>query len=204
MAETPDSLTGGATHGDRQALEVLLEQHLPWLRALVRLRAGPAVRAHESSSDLVQSVCREILEDLSRYRYQGEAAFKRWLAEAALHKILDRARYYRAAKRNGARELRLSGSSAAEEAALLNAYHTFCSPSQGAIVREEIARIESQFIKLPDDYQQVIVLARVVGLSPKAIAEQMQRSEASVRNLLNRALARLSVLLVRSTARGRQ
>ena len=42
----------------------------------------------------------------------------------------------------------------------------------------------------------MIVLTRVVGLTRAEVAERMQRSEASVRSLLTRALAELAEQLV--------
>ena len=75
--------------GDRRAVQQLLERHLPSLRAYVRLRAGAVIPRHESGSDLVQSVCRDVLENLDRFRYPGEAAFRAWLYATALRKIAD-------------------------------------------------------------------------------------------------------------------
>ncbi|MCA8975247.1 MAG: hypothetical protein KDC98_11025, partial [Planctomycetes bacterium] len=54
-------LVDSASHGDPQAVEELLVRHLPRLRAFVRLRSPFALRARESCSDLVQSVCREVI-----------------------------------------------------------------------------------------------------------------------------------------------
>ena len=90
-----DDLMRKATSGDGAAMDRLLERHLPALRAFVRLRAGPAVAEHESNSDLVQSVCREVLEGAGAFEYRGEAAFKSWLFTTALRKIVEKDRYYR-------------------------------------------------------------------------------------------------------------
>jgi DNA-directed RNA polymerase specialized sigma24 family protein len=59
MGEAAQNPAGGP--GDQLAIEALLERHLPGLRAFVRLRAGPAVRTRESTTDVVQSACREVL-----------------------------------------------------------------------------------------------------------------------------------------------
>ena len=87
MAETDGSeppedvlaLKEAACAGDRAALDALMVRYLPQLRAFVRLRAGPLVRVHESSSDLVQSVCREVIQNAERFRHPSESAFKQWL-----------------------------------------------------------------------------------------------------------------------------
>jgi len=199
-ASPPDdaALVEAAAGGDRTAVEQLLERHLPSLRAYVRLRAGAVIRRHESNSDLVQSVCRDVLENMDHFRYPGEAAFRAWLYATALRKIADRAEYWKAAKRDAAREAVGAPAgghapSAADDGRLLDVYRSsFSSPSRAAMGREALDRIEQAFEKLPDDYREVIVLSRVVGLSRAEVAEQMGRSEASVRNLVSRALAELA------------
>src|SRR5436190_7053528 len=75
-----------ALGGDRAAVQQLLVRNLPNLEAYVRLHAGAALRARESVSDLVQSVCVEVLLDLSRFEFRGEPQFRHWLCQQALHK----------------------------------------------------------------------------------------------------------------------
>jgi RNA polymerase sigma-70 factor (subfamily 1) len=192
------ALVDAAVAGDSSAIETLLERHLPGLRAYIRLRAGAGLRARESSSDIVQSVCRDVLENMGRFRYPGEAAFRAWLYATAMRKIADRAEYWRAAMRDPAREVRLTPGSATRPSAtddnrLAEVYRaSFFSPSQAAMGREALARLETAFEKLPEDYREVIVLSRIVGLSRAEIAEKMGRTEASVRNLVSRALAELA------------
>ena len=191
-----DAWVQRAAAGEVEAFEPLIEHYLPQLRAFVRLRAGAAVRAHESCSDLVQSACREVFEHAERFRHPNERAFKRWLFATTLRKILKRQRYHTAGKRDAGRVERLEGSpSVGEERALLDCYRRFSSPSHRLEMREELERVEQAFEQLPDDYREVITLAHVAGLSRKEIADEMGRSEGAVRVLLNRAIARVSVLL---------
>ena len=75
------------------------------------------------------------------------------------------------------------------------AYARFAAPSRAASSAEEIARIEQAFAGLPEDYREVILLSRVVGLDRASVAREMNRSEDSIRNLLHRALAKLGSLL---------
>ena len=191
-----DELVQRAAAGEVDAFEPLLEHYLPQLRAFVRLRAGAVVRAHESCSDLVQSVCREIFEHAERFRHPSEDAFKRWLFATTLRKILKRQRYYTAGKRDAGRvEPAESSGDVGEERELLECYRRFSSPSHKLQVREELERVEHAFEQLPDDYREVITLAHIAGLSRKEIAEEMGRTEGAVRVLLNRAIARVTVIL---------
>jgi len=196
MEESSRELVERAARGDADAIGRLLRRHLAGLRAYVRLRMGADLRAKESSSDIVQDVLLEALGDLDRLEYQGEAAFKHWLYTRAEHRIVDRARFYQRAKRDADREVRPDAADRSDvDPELLACYRTFVTPSQHASAREELERAERAFQRLPPDYREVILMARVVGLSPAEIAERTGRTRGAVNSLYSRALARLSSLL---------
>jgi RNA polymerase sigma-70 factor (ECF subfamily) len=202
MSEEILVLAERAARGDAEARELLLERHLDDLRAFVRLRAGALVRAQESHSDLVQSVCREVLEHADQFRFPSEDGFRRWLFTTALRKLTERRDHYLAQKRDVLRQVPLAPpddhgehGGAYDEERLLDCYRNFATPSQHAIVREELARIESAFEQLTEEHREVITLAKVAGLSRAEIAVQMNRSEGAVRMLLVRALAELAAQL---------
>ncbi len=183
------------SNGDAGALDRLIALHLPALRAFVRVRCGPRLRAKESAGDLVQSVCRELLEDAGKFRHQGEGAFKAWLFAAAARKVADRADYWQAAKRDPEREVPIAhdrSTARGGDLELLAIWKRSCSPSQALMAREAIAAIETALDELPDDYREAILLSRVVGLSRAEVATAMGKTEDSVRHLLFRGLARLS------------
>jgi DNA-directed RNA polymerase specialized sigma24 family protein len=108
--ERSEDLLAASAAGDGAALRTLLQRHVAGLRAYIRLRMGAPLRAHEASCDLVQSVCREILENADRFRHGGEDGFRHWLYRMAHRKIADRAAFYAAAKRAGATSLDDEGS----------------------------------------------------------------------------------------------
>lgn len=202
IPEMDDSqLARAAAGGDAAAVEALLQRHLPGLRAFVRLRAGAAIRARESCSDLVQSTCREILTHLDRFQHPGPEAFKHWLYTTALRKIARRAEYLAAAKREAAREVPLQATSGTAGAAdLAQCYRRFSSPSHRLQVQEEIERVERAFDALTEEQREVVTLVHVVGLSRAEIAERLGKREGAVRMILHRALARLSGLLEEDSA----
>jgi len=194
-----------ASHGDAIAVDELLDRHLPALRAYVRLRVGPALRARESTSDIVQSACRDVLANLERFEYGGEAGFKAWLYATALRKIADRAEYWGAQKRNAAREVppaapgTSNGGLSDGFAGVVDVYRNVASPSQQAVGREALEQLESAFDRLSDEQREIIVLARVVGLSHAELAQRLQCNEVAARKRLFRALAALSVALGEDT-----
>src|SRR5262245_37283665 len=177
MSDATKALIQSAAEGSAASVDTLLARYRRGLRAFIRLRSGAAVRAKESTSDLAQSVCREVLERLDRYQYQGEEGFKYWLYTTALRKIADRYKYYGAEKRDAAREVAAATGSTDSAASLLDCYQSFCTPSQDAMQREELARIEGAFDQLPENYREVITLSRVVGLSRAEIAAELATTE---------------------------
>ncbi|MBK8979995.1 MAG: sigma-70 family RNA polymerase sigma factor [Planctomycetes bacterium] len=179
-----------ATKGDGEAVRKLLELHLPALLAYVRLHAGDVVRPRESCADVVQSVCRDVLEELGSFEYRGIAAFRKWLFLKVRLKLVDHQRHHLAARRNVQREVRATTcfASASRIEAL---YSALLTPSSAAVSREKIERFEAAFAELPADYQQVITLSRVFGMSQREVAEEMKRSPQAIGALLHRALSRL-------------
>jgi RNA polymerase sigma-70 factor (ECF subfamily) len=193
MQDDTAQLAEAAARGDTRAIEALLERHLPGLRAFVRLRAGEELRRRESSSDLVQSTCREVLQNMDRFQHPTPAAFRQWLYTTAMRKIVNRAEYWRAEKRAAATEQAIPSDS--DERRLLECYHGFSSPSRQVMVREELERVEAAFQDLSEEQRHVVTLAHVVGLSRAEIAVEIGKTEGAVRVILHRALARLSELL---------
>src|SRR5688572_26302531 len=89
-----------ATAGDAASLDALLTRYLPQLHAYVHVRLSPDVRARESSADVVQSVCRDLLAERGRFDFRGEERCRAWLFTAALNKIRDKHRFHRGALRD--------------------------------------------------------------------------------------------------------
>jgi RNA polymerase sigma-70 factor (ECF subfamily) len=190
-----------AARGEAHAIDELLGAHLDSLRGYVRLRMGRLVRTREESADLVQSVCREALADLGDFEYRGAASFREWLFTCAENKLRDRGRFWRRDRRDPAREEPLAGFEADDRGALMG-LASLLTPSRDAVAAEELERLETAFAELEPDYREVIVLARVVGLSHAEIAARMGRTESATWNLLSRALAKLSTKLERQSGAG--
>ncbi|MEO6596375.1 MAG: RNA polymerase sigma factor [Planctomycetota bacterium] len=174
------------------AIEALLVRHLPGLQGWLRLRMGALLRSRETPEDLVQSVVLEVLADLGRFEWRGEAAFRHWLYVKAQRKLVDKARFVGAAQRSPARERELTPQ---QSDTVLAGFADLDTPSREAQGREDVARIERAFAELPEDYQEAISLQRLCGMDYAEIAVRMQRSEGAARNLVHRGLSRLALRL---------
>jgi RNA polymerase sigma-70 factor (ECF subfamily) len=184
------SLVAAAQKQDRGAVEQLLVRHLPSLEAFVRLRMGPVLRGLMTAPDLVQSVCREALEDLGGFEFRGEAPFRHWLFVRAENKLREKHRFHHAEKRDRDKQVAIPDATTA-----LSAYQTLVTPSKDLEVKEAMRRVEAAFDQLPDDYREAITLHKLCGLSHAEIADKMNKSEGAVRNLVYRGISRLALLV---------
>ena len=192
MAEEFEDLQQSVTAGDEDAVDRMVARFLPRLHAYVRVHMGPGLRRREASVDVVQSVCREVLEERERFEFRGEGAFLSWLLTAAMNKLRERARFFGREKRDSRREAELPS----------GAVYDGLSPSREVMGQEEIERLESALEQLPDDYREVVVLARIVGMPHRDIAEHLGRTVSSVRNVLGRAITRLGMVMKQPPADG--
>ncbi len=194
MDDPTTELAERAARGDAQAVEQLMTLHLPALRAYVRAHMGPALRAKESSSDLVQSICRELLTHMDRFQHPGEQAFKHWLFTTARRKIANRARDLERMKRDVGRE-HAGGFQETALVGLGDVYARLSSPSKQVLRQEEIERLEEAIDGLTEEQREVLTLAYMAGLSRAEIGARTGRTEEAVRALLHRATARLAILM---------
>jgi RNA polymerase sigma-70 factor (ECF subfamily) len=167
---------------------------LPGLTRFVRRRMGPELASRESASDIVQSTCRELLRGASGYEDRGEASFQSWIRSAAEHKLANRARHWHAARRAGG-ESALESAGAAEPVSPASR-----GPSQDAVLREEVERLQRAFESLPEEYRRVLVRFQIEGASQAEIGRELGRSSEAVRKLVARAMARLSAELEEGAA----
>jgi RNA polymerase sigma factor (sigma-70 family) len=194
-ADTIPSLLARAGTGDEAAVHALLTRYLDDLRRYISTHAGQKLKARETSQDLLQSVCREVLQDAADggFRYRSEGQFRGFLFQAALNKIRGKGRYHGRKRRAADQELPADALSRSLADAVFLTMHT---PSRSAADREEHARFLQAFAQLPETQQQLIQWARLDGLSHREIAQKLSISEVNSRVQLGRALARLATLAV--------
>ncbi len=185
------------TRSDEQGgppLEDLLERHLADLNHYVQRNMGRALAQRESCADLVQSICREVLQSRRSFQYAGDAAFRRWLLQVALHKLIDRRGFYRALRReNSKRMADLSSVWQVEELAKLA--RTLGSPSGEAMMREELHRLASALEQLSEGDRLIIRLIHIEGLTHVDVSQRLGCTVQQSRSRLFRGLVRLSSLL---------
>ena len=186
-----DGLYERSSAGDRDALMELLQAYLPRLRGFVRAQMSPALRQRESDADIVQSVCRDLVERRDELDFENEERFRAWLFTSARRKVLEKGRFHQRKRRDPGQEQRLADESV-EEGLLAKAYRSVSTPSVRVIAKEQVERFEAALDALSEDHREVIALARLAGLPHAIVAERMGRSVDATRHLLGRALLRLA------------
>lgn len=167
-----DDLLERARRGDRAALEDLCQREWRPVYGIAYRALGNVGEAQ----DLTQEVFLRALRSLDRYRATG-APFSAWLATIARNRLRDG---WRGHQRNPVR-LDLAA----------NLPTTGAGPETAAILADERQRLHDALAELPADYQAVIRLRVLDGLSSAEAGRIMGRSPDAVRQLQRRALAAL-------------
>lgn len=170
--------------GDSAAFGDLYRRYHDELLFAVRAHLGPALRARLESEDILQSVAVDAFRALSRIDVDSPDGLRRYLHVMVVNKIRGRADHFGAIKRAG--DVPLTPSRA-------EGLHGEGEPRYHDAPRFE--RLERALGALPDDMREVIVLRKIDGLPSQQVATELGRSDAAVRKLYSRAMARLTLLL---------
>lgn len=183
-----------AKEGDEAALQRLSEVYGERVLRIVRLRMGQELRSKLESMDLVQDAFVSALRGLENFTYQNEGDFLRWLAKIAENRIRDNSEKLHADKRNIRREIPLTITGQNSRDSLVGTVGPidFTTPSVIVSRREDMNKLEKAMDKLRPEYKEVIILAKMEGLSGHELAEKLGKEPGAARALLSRALAALA------------
>ncbi len=176
--------------GDEQAFTELFRKYSPRLAVLVHYKMSPELHARIEVDDILQETFLAASRQLATFEYRKAGSFMSWLARIADHVIVDAARRHGRLKRRPPDmiPLRTESNPAGVEAV------DSVTPSRVFERRERVQRVLQKLDALPDDCRQVILLAKLVGLSTQEIAERLGRSRPNIAVLLHRAVQRLKEL----------
>jgi RNA polymerase sigma-70 factor (ECF subfamily) len=189
----PEQLLTLARAGSVADLGELLEGYRSYLTLLARLQIGRRLQGKVDAADLVQETFLRAHRSFACFQGDREAELLGWLRQILASTLGDVLRRYCAARRRNVRLERqladeLDQSSHALDRGFASPQST---PSQQAVRREQAVLLANALEELPPDYREVIILHQLEDLSLPEVAERMDRSLDSVKNLWIRALARL-------------
>jgi len=164
---------------------------------VARAQVGSWLQAKVEHSDLIQQTLLDAHRGLAEFRGTTQGEWLAWLRHIANHNAADFVRRYAiAGKRRASREVSLNvpvgdGS----RAALPDPSDPGQTPSQIVLRREEEMEISAAVSRLPEDYQEVILLRNLERLPFDEIARRLGRSRPAVQMLWMRAIHKLQELV---------
>ena len=173
-----------------------LERFRGYLLLLAQLHWKPQLQGRFDPADLVQQSLLEAHQKREQFLGSSEAELAAWLRQILAHNLADALRAAQRGKRDVRLEQSLEGmleESSARLEACLAADQS--SPSAQALANERLTRLADSLAQLPPDQREAVTLHHLQGRTLAELAEQMQRTEASVAGLLRRGLKKLRELM---------
>lgn len=183
-----------AREGDRCALDQLFSVYGERIRRIIRLRMGKELRSKLESMDLVNEALMCAVRDLKEFSYRDEGDFLRWLAQIAENRIRDNLDRLHAGKRDIRKESPLDDDTSKGTNRRNRVRQLAMSTTPSAILskKEELDKLENAIDQLKPEHREIILLAKIEGLSYKEVADKLNKSTDMVGYLLSQAMMALT------------
>jgi DNA-directed RNA polymerase specialized sigma24 family protein len=178
-----------AGRGEQEAAHRLIEQYAPALRRQVRFTLmDNKLRRVLEETDICQSVMGQFFSGLSagNFALDGPEQLIGLLKQMVRNKITDRARYWRAGRRDYLRNVTPSDSDRVVEP-----LHPGPTPSRIVENREFLAEFESRL----SDWEKMIFAFRLQGMNWPEIASRIGGGSEASRKRFERAIDRVGRML---------
>jgi len=188
-------LLARARAGDEAARERLFIVCRNYVSIAARAEMASWLKAKVDASDLAQQTLLEAHRGMANFRGTTEGERLAWLKRILAHNAADFVRrYHGVEKRCASREVSLAPpDDSRRDAPQLSDGGP--SPSQLIMQKELQLQVADAVARLPDDYQEVVILRNLQQLSFDEVAERMGRSRPAVQMLWMRALQKLQETL---------
>jgi len=184
-----------ARAGDEAARDRLFVVCRNYVSIAARAEVASWPKSKVDASDLVQQTLLEAHRGLANFRGTTEGEWLAWLKRILSHNAADFVRrYHGVEKRRAAREVSLAGTDDSQ----INAPQLSDdgpTPSQLIMQKEMQLQVADAVARLPEDYQEVVVLRNLQQLPFDEVAERMGRSRPAVQMLWMRAIRKLQEVL---------
>jgi len=178
---SPDAtgdLLDRARAGDHDALNRLLERHVPPLRRWASGRLPRWARDIADTTDLIQETIAGTLKHLDSFEHRGDGALQAYLRQAVLNRI-----------RNELRRAATRGPNLPLDSGVRD---SGTSPLDAAIAQQTLERYDAALERLKPEEREAAVSRVELGLSYAQIAEILGKPTANAaRMAVVRALVRL-------------
>jgi RNA polymerase sigma-70 factor (ECF subfamily) len=183
-----------AKEGDKTALNHLCGVYSERVRRIIRLRMGGELRSKLESMDLVQDALIYACKDLGKFNYKNEGDFLRWLSKIAENRIRDNLDKLHAGRRDIRKEIPILDNILTKEEGRVQVFEPArqTTPSMILSQKEDLDKLERAIEKLKPEYREVIILAKIEGLSYQEIGDKLGKSADAAGHLLLRAMMALT------------
>ena len=184
-----------ARAGDESARDRLFQACRNYVAIAARAEMASWLKAKVDSSDLVQQTLLEAHRGWNDFRGTTEAEWLGWLRRILVHNAADFVRrFHGVEKRRAGREVPIATGDDSHHPGLQLAAGDL-SPSQVLLQKERQLQVADAVAKLPEDYQEVVILRNLQQLAFDEVAERMGRSRPAVQMLWMRAIQKLQEIL---------
>jgi len=197
VSPSESELAARAVQGDESALVELLDQVSVQLHAETSSKIGARYRGLVDADDIIQVTFMETFLRIRSFGYTNPGSFLTWLRRIAENNLRDAIRELERDRRPppGKRISEPLGDHS-YVALVERMAATTTTPSRVCGGKELRQNLDAVLCQLPSDYEQVLRMYELEGLSCPEVAERMGRSHGAVRMLLARARERLAELIV--------
>ena len=178
--------------GDAAALAGLVELHLPWLRAQMARRVGDFLRRHGDPDDYLQDAMLAFLRDAPRFQVRDGEHFRRLLARVLENTLRDRNDWFRAHRRDLARNAAMPSESVLP---LDPALAVSSTPSRAAVDREDRDWVRLGLELLDAEDRRILIAREYEDRSFVDIGDDLGMTANAVRMRWVRAVGRLADVL---------
>jgi len=175
-----------AMAGNEEARNRLFSEVRPYLKCHLEWRFDMHTMGANDASDIVQECLMDLHRKAATIKATTVEEFRAWLRAVAEHRFFSTKRYLSQGLRDVHKTVPLPHDAGGEE--VLRGDDS--SPSQQAIENEEAERRQYAFGQLSKDDQEILGLRYHQGKDWPEIAKIMDRSQAAVKKLFYRAVAR--------------
>lgn len=170
----------------------VITRYEPYLKMLARTHMRTAYQAKLGDSDIVQQAMLQAIGAIDQFRGGTEAELRGWLRQILVRQICHLDRDMHRGKRDVRREqsmeqklaqssMRLQGLLAADQA----------TPSQMAVVGENLSSLVDAIERLPDSQRIAIELHYLEGMKLAEVAQTLGKTTGAVAGLLHRGMKQL-------------
>jgi RNA polymerase sigma-70 factor, ECF subfamily len=190
---TTFDLLDRARAGGDEALSLLFERYRRRLAVLMACKLGPEWRGVIDLEDLVQETLLRAHRDLAHFTYRSPGSFLHWLSAIADHVVADAVRYQGREMRRAEALVRFRSPSNPDGPEPADSV----TPSRVFAQEERLQRLMRTLDELPEQYREVLLLAKLESLTIEEISQRLGKPRQAVSLLIFRAARRLRELLDR-------